>query len=125
MTTTPGVWTILNGELRTSIASGMPCGIQRSEGLPLPSDSARCLYRDAAHGWNGGSPKSAAIFCRYRPLVALQMPDRSGLPSGVVGAGAVRSALPSAVRGALGSRRFTHCANAAQLIHKIIVATTR
>src|SRR5579859_2131709 len=37
-------------------------------------------------------------------------PDKSGLPSGVRGAGAVRFGLPSAVRGMPGVGYFNHCA---------------
>src|ERR1051326_7239639 len=36
------------------------------------------------------------------------MPVRSGLPSGVLGAGAARFGLPSGVRGVFGSGTFTH-----------------
>src|SRR6476661_3930538 len=39
-----------------------------------------------------------------------QTPERSGLPSGVFGAGAVRFTLPSAVRGTDASGRFAHWA---------------
>src|SRR5580700_2858031 len=41
------------------------------------------------------------------------MPEISGLPSEVFGAGALRSALPSAVRGIPGVRRFSHWADPA------------
>src|SRR5215469_13334806 len=39
-----------------------------------------------------------------------QMPDRSGLPSGVRGAGAARFTAPPFVRGTLAVGYFTHCA---------------
>ena len=39
------------------------------------------------------------MFPIYLPEFRAQNPDRSGLPSGVRGAGAVRIGLPSAVRG--------------------------
>jgi hypothetical protein len=39
-----------------------------------------------------------------------QTPERSGLPSGVLGTGAVRFTLPSAVRGTPVSGRFAHWA---------------
>ena len=39
-------------------------------------------------------------------------PERSGLPSAVRGAGAVRFGLPSAVRGMPGVGCFSHCAAA-------------
>src|SRR5262245_27454042 len=43
-----------------------------------------------------------------RPLS--QMPERSGLPSAVRGAGAVRSGCPAAFRGTFGVRIAGHCA---------------
>ena len=36
MIVTPGCWMILKGSVRVSIASGMPCGRQRSVGAPTP-----------------------------------------------------------------------------------------
>src|SRR5262245_52536406 len=51
-----------------------------------------------------------------------QVPDRSGLPSGVLGAGASRLTLPSALRGTPGCLTPTHCAEAVELI--AIAATT-
>src|SRR5207253_7532685 len=71
--------------------------------------SWRSLYTAAAHGWNGTSTPSAAILSRYFPSGFLQRPERSGLPSGVLGAGAVRLGLPSGVRSVLGKGTFTHC----------------
>src|SRR5665213_133136 len=41
-----------------------------------------------------------------------QMPERSGLPSAVFGAGAARSTLPSAGRGRPGVLKSIHCADA-------------
>src|ERR1700689_2179088 len=38
----------------------------------------------------------------------IQTPDRSGLPSGARGVGAVRFGLPSGVRGVPGVGKFTH-----------------
>src|SRR5262245_19864658 len=42
-----------------------------------------------------------------------QMPERSGLPSGVRGTGAVKSGFPSGVRGTPAVGYFNHCADAA------------
>ena len=53
---------------------------------------------------------SAARFARYFWLGACQMPEKSGLPSAVLGAGAFRFALPSGRRGIPGVGRFNHCA---------------
>src|SRR6266436_6417315 len=52
------------------------------------------------------------MFCPYTVIGARQMPDRSGLPSGVRGRGAERSALPSGVRGMPGLLKLRHCAGA-------------
>src|SRR4030095_11092139 len=50
------------------------------------------------------------MFVAYpRPLM-FQMPDRWGLASGVLGAGAVRFGLPSGVRGMPGVGSLSHCA---------------
>src|SRR5215468_5506449 len=48
----------------------------------------------------------------YGPGFPPQSPDRSGLPSAVLGMGAARSAFPSAVRGMPGVLYFNHCADA-------------
>src|SRR5262245_4508101 len=56
---------------------------------------------------------SAARFARYFWLGECQMPEKSGLPSAVLGAGALRLALPSGRRGVPGVGRFNHCACAA------------
>src|ERR1700674_1304460 len=70
----------------------------------------------SAHGCMGTSPglRSAARFRRYFGL-GFQIPERSGLPYGIFGAGAVRFGLPSAVRGTLGVLLVSHCAEAEQL----------
>src|SRR5204862_7736255 len=96
-----------------------PCGMQRSDGLPLPSASTRSLYVAAAVGWKGASLRSAAMFCRYRPLATLQTPERSTPPPLVLGAAAVILGLPSAVRGVSGSLTSIHWAAAAQGIASI------
>src|SRR5262249_50504196 len=51
--------------------------------------------------------------------------DRSGLPSAVRGAGAVRFGLPSAVRGMPGEGYFNHCASSGPAsANKMIAKTT-
>src|SRR5437867_1309797 len=54
----------------------------------------------------------AAKFCGWPSYVfsGLQIPDRSGLPSGNRGAGADRFGAPSVVRGTLAAGTFVHCA---------------
>src|SRR4051794_28628874 len=49
--------------------------------------------------------------CRPRVL-GVQTPERSGCPSAVLGAGAVRLGLPSAPRGTFGEGVFSHCPEA-------------
>src|SRR5438093_327208 len=97
--------------------------MQRSNGLPLPKDSERSLYKAAAQGCIGAPPGPAARSCSSRLSAARQSPDRSGLPSTAFGAGADTIGLPSGVRGVFGSFTFTHCANAATFIAKTIAAS--
>ena len=47
---------------------------------------------------------------RYGLGAGCHRPDKSGLPSGVLGAGAARFGLPSAVRGIPGVGQSSHCA---------------
>src|ERR1700686_359976 len=47
---------------------------------------------------------------KYLTPAVSQMPDRSGLPSAVFGAGADRFGFPSGVRGTPGVGEFSHCA---------------
>src|SRR5262245_57134173 len=51
----------------------------------------------------------------YFGEIFVQRPERSGLPSGVRGAGAARFTLPSGVRGKLAVGWFNHCAEAGAL----------
>src|SRR5262245_61202568 len=53
--------------------------------------------------------KSDAMFCRYFPPFACQIPEKSGVPSASFGAGAVRFGLPSAPTGTFDGILF-HCA---------------
>src|SRR5580765_2765161 len=54
--------------------------------------------------------RSAATLREYFGEILNHRPDRSGLPSGVRGAGAARFGLPSAVRGIPGVGWVSHCA---------------
>jgi hypothetical protein len=45
-------------------------------------------------------------------VLVIHTPDKSGLPSVALGAGAARFGLPSGDAGTLGSRCFAHCAEA-------------
>src|SRR5262249_32948870 len=58
----------------------------------------------------GGSGTCAAAPSTPGVLRNSQMPERSGLPSAVLGAGASRLTLPSAARGAPPDRWEGHCA---------------
>src|SRR5437660_4211434 len=89
----------------------MPWGRQRSCGLPAPSLAWTFLKKASAQGKAGADVPSAARFSRYLPVAACQSPERSGLPSGVFGAGAEKFGLPSAVRGIPAGRAFGHCAD--------------
>jgi hypothetical protein len=54
-----------------------------------------------------------------------QTPDKSGLPPAVLGAGALRSAFPSAVLGAFAFPYSGHCARAVALSIKPAMHTVR
>src|SRR5215471_3281938 len=93
---------------------GTPGGRQCREVYSLScAPLIRSLVSASAQGWMGSSPglKSAARLLRYFVLIPnCQIPERSGLPSGFRGAGAVRSDLPSLVRGIPLARTFSHWA---------------
>src|SRR5207253_8354320 len=87
------------------------------------SSTPRFLNSAAAQGCRGTSSgfRSEAILFRYfggMPVFAgprfgiHHIPDKSGFPSGPLGAGAERLGLPSAVRGIFGCLTFSHCAKA-------------
>src|SRR4029453_1593183 len=61
--------------------------------------------------------RSAAMLREYFGDTLFHRPERSGLPSAVRGAGAVRLGFPSAVRGIPGVGTFSHCANAGVAVH--------
>src|SRR6188474_2067961 len=122
MIVTPVDWMILKGNVRVSIASGMPCGRQRSVGAPTPSPFWRSSCSVFAQGRNGAPPgrsdaMSYTYLDRIRPSVGItrspttsHTPDRSGLPFACRGTGAVRLGVPSGSRGVFGSFWLSHCA---------------
>src|SRR6266699_834232 len=61
-------------------------------------------------GWRSPGLRSATLPMALSGLIMFHRPERSGLPSAVRGAGAVRFGLPSAVRGMPGVRYCAHCA---------------
>lgn len=86
----------------------------------------RSLLSASAHGWIGNSPalKSAARSAYFLLTSSPnQIPDRSGFPSGLRGAGARRFGLPSLVFGILAGT-FNHCPDKVRgLMAKIVVKT--
>src|SRR2546430_1785543 len=72
---------------------GTPGGRQRASGSSLLSESLCCLYSAAAHGCIGPSTPLPIISTFWRIALGAQLPDRSGLPSAVRGAGAVEGPL--------------------------------
>lgn len=104
----------------------MPCGRQLAEGRSAIKFACRCLYNSAAAGSRGGivSPgrmKSARLgpiakpaeFTRCTTLrLRCHKPVRFGFPSADFGTGALRSGLPSDVRGIPGVGYLIHCAEA-------------
>ncbi len=127
ITTSPGVCTIFRG-CGCSWNWSRPIGRQCASGLSLLWSSLRCFSRSAAHGRSGRPPfmfepmlKKVAAGGALgsddgappRPVGPFcHSPDRSGLPSGIRGAGAARLGLPSAVFGTPAGRWFGHCAEA-------------
>src|ERR1700689_961206 len=100
----PDVWTIFHGAGAASIL-GTPCGRQFASGSSFERDPvSRSANIALAQGWKGTSPgfKSAARSRTYLLALGSQIPERSGCPSAVFGAGAERFSLLVG--------RFTHCA---------------
>src|SRR5437667_2310347 len=107
-----------------------PIGRQCASGLSLLFVSFRAFLSSAAHGLNGrpsgnpapisknvatggvpgGAGTGVPVVPPPSPRNRIQIPDRSGLPSAVLGVGASRTGLPSAVRGTPGVGYFAHCA---------------
>src|SRR5579863_4929890 len=84
----------------------------------------RSFVSASAQGCIGSSPglKSAAMLTRYFALAVPQMPERSGLPSALRGAGAARFGLPSRVRGVPLPGTCNHCAAMAE--HRTKISST-
>src|SRR5687767_10255184 len=89
-------------------------------GSSLPKLFIRSVKACVAAGCTSAGRRSDAILRRYPGCGdAIHRPERSGLPSAVRGAGAVRLGLPSAERGMPGVRSFSHCACGAVLNAKV------
>src|SRR5579862_544274 len=102
-----GVCTILPTPKSTS----GPGGRHNTPGESLPRFSLRFSETAFAQGWG----LIASMAFPLSPAAAVssrQMPERSGLPSAVRGAGAERFGLPSGRRGMPGALRSNHCAAA-------------
>src|SRR5439155_14656748 len=115
----------------------LPIGRQWASALSLPLSSMRFFRSAAAHGLSGKPPSSPKPMSQNwfalggivpsssgapaapptpasppvpNPRATRQMPDSSGLPSAVLGAGAVRLGLPSEVLGTRAVAYGGHCA---------------
>src|SRR5207247_10100115 len=95
---------------RALVLSAGPHGRHWIPGESFCRSSARCRTKDSAHGWISPGFRSAATLRSYFSELLCQIPDKSGLPSAVRGAGAARLGLPSALRGVPGVGYFSHCA---------------
>src|SRR5262249_59626980 len=112
-----------------------PIGRQSASGLSLLLSASRCFCSSAAHGRSGiGSLSPYLIFqngvmitgivpsargeppvpdtlsVRGNVMTFCHRPERSGLPSAVLGVGPLRFGLPSAVLGTPGVGYAGHCA---------------
>src|SRR5688500_967495 len=115
MAITGGVWMILNG-VRSNARTGRPVGRQRALGSSFDCVARRSskIFRPSAV--NGiVSPFFTACARSNTAREACQMPDRSGLPSAVFGAGAERFGEPSGSREMPGVLYPCHCADAEAL----------
>src|SRR5438552_2202513 len=79
ITSSAGVWTIFQGK---GFIRGTPAGRQRASGSSREWLSVRSLVSAAAHADITGLPGSKVRGEKYTP-------ERSGLPSGILGAGPV------------------------------------
>src|SRR5262245_60507474 len=109
--TTGGVWTMRQGA-GAQRTFGTPCGRQLASGSSFHlAPDARTSYSAFAHGWNGTGSFTPFARSRMYPSGGFHTPDRSGLPSGSRGVGALKFTLPSGVRGAVDRGRFVHWAD--------------
>jgi len=79
----------------------------------------RSSYKAFPQAVMGTSPLKSAARLVLNFALDSHMPERSGLPSAVRGAGPRRSTLPSAVRGAPGVGGFTHWASRSGAVTRI------
>src|SRR5688572_5213332 len=125
-------WTILRG-CECVCSCRKPSGRQCASGLSIELSAMRFFFSSAAHGVSGRPPgmlrpmstkvasggasavSDVSAGPPRRPLGGTRLshvPDKSGLPFGMRGAGASRFGRPSAVRGMSGVRWIGHCADA-------------
>src|SRR5688572_24798509 len=103
---------ILKG-VRSSARTGRPVGRQRALGSSFDCVARRSLKIFLPSALNGMvSPFLTACARSNTARDACQIPERSGLPSAVFGAGALRFGEPSGSRGIPGVLYPCHCANA-------------
>src|SRR5947207_10270168 len=103
-----------------------PPGRQRPDGSPPPNAARRAFTRSAAHVWYGKPlsrlkpmlTNSCGTFMSWQPSggqgllsSGAHMPEKSGLPSAVLGVGAFKSAFPAAVLGTPAVGYCSHCAD--------------
>ena len=81
---------------------GTLTGRHFESGLSMRASRTRSMKSASAHGRMSFVSRSCAMLKRYDGPAPDQMPDRSGLPSDVRGAGADRLGLPSGSRGTPG-----------------------
>src|SRR5262249_24325714 len=109
----PGIWTIFSGVASVALSVTPVCR-QRALGSSVELLAWRSSNTAFAHGWKGmESPALRLCATLNRGLVAIQMPDKSGLPLAARGRGAVRFGFPFAVRGSPGVGKPCHCRNIA------------
>src|SRR5262245_44120343 len=82
-----------------------------ANGIPSGGSGGGGGGAEGAGGVNPGVAAGAAPRWPAGPRGFSQIPERSGLPSAVLGAGAVRLGLPSLVLGTPGAGKDGHCAS--------------
>src|SRR5437899_1713170 len=133
----------------------IPIGKQCASGLSLLLSACRCFTSSAAHGRIGRPPSTPVPMSRNKFIPVLgagaavpaaggappvpdavtnaaaaprgfcQIPERSGLPSGVLGAGALTSGCPLAVFAIRGVGYAAHCADSDVDVAAIIAVRHR
>src|SRR6266705_3532317 len=110
--------------LRALGLSAGPHGRHWIPGESLRKSSARCRTKASAQDWISPGFRSAATLPEYLAEILCQIPDKSGLPSAVRGAGAARFGLPFALRGMPGVGYFSHCAASVVVSANKIITNT-